>query len=496
MRAFQARFQAGQLKKQHRVLRVLQKEVLNVFNLNLGIFNLGIQKGNAGIHHLQGTFNLLDLKVHLCQFCTYLRQLQGDGLGVICQRLELLRHLLHGCGNLGDCLGFSVVQGFLGIFQRNLALQQLNPAHLQLQLPVFEGFLVVGNLLFAVFQLPIGIPQLVVGFVNTVIICLCAVLIFFPAVLVAILRLLADFLEAFLSQRLNFRFQLLGSCIHGVIIGFGINLIVPGQGHVNFRIVVCIHSFFRDKHDVVDGTAAYGGAAEIHVHVQRRAYKAHHGEGLLREAFQAVFIIGIGNDNLRSDIRRGSVEAIKKALSGIFRPAAFQQDQFINGFGNGIEPENGVFPIGAPHNIIRVEYPLHLGKAGNLAHFFHLLPSPAIGAGQTQVKEILRVGISLTSGHHVRFGHFEAHKNTGTQSNDHGNGDVPSQGLFYGTGQIRPHCISLFHHSISEISIGCSFFSTDTTVPLRTRMTRSAMAVSAPLWVMIMMVMPVRRPVS
>ena len=189
--------------------------------------------------------------------------------------------------------------------------------------------------------------------------------------------------------------------------------------------------------------------------------------------------------------------AVDQALIRLHRESAAPKRQPVHLLRDRIEPVHRIilFRTGAG-NGIDVDNALSIHHALQPRNGIKLLLRPAIGADQAQVKHILRIHIFLARGHHIRFGHQQTHEHTGAQSYDCNDCKIASQGFQNGLQQIFAHRIFLHYHSISAIFWGFSLIFTDVTVPLRTLITRSAMAVSAPLWVMMITVMPVFRPVS
>ena len=90
----------------------------------------------------------------------------------------------------------------------------------------------------------------------------------------------------------------------------------------------------------------------------------------------------------------------------------------------------------------------------------------------------------------------QARKKAGPQHNDSQDGQISSRRPKDRPERILAERGLAFYHSISSMGMGFSFSSTALTVPFLTRTTRSAIAVRALLWVMMITVIPVSRPVS
>ena len=123
----------------------------------------------------------------------------------------------------------------------------------------------------------------------------------------------------------------------------------------------------------------------------------------------------------------------------------------------------------------------------------HVLPGEAQGGAQLKVKkvglaEVVRAGLGHGGARQPQTG-----EKPDAQGHDGQNGQKPPKGV----PQLPPVVLAPGrtpdHHSISSTGITWSFFFTELMVPERTRMTRSAMAVSAELWVMMTTVMPCSR---
>ena len=118
----------------------------------------------------------------------------------------------------------------------------------------------------------------------------------------------------------------------------------------------------------------------------------------------------------------------------------------------------------------------------------------AEGGNDLIIVERRPVKIGVRSLHDCIARHPEAGKEACTEQND-----TEDRKITTGRPEDLPDVIfsdRRSYHSISSIGTGCGLISMPLTVPFLIWTTRSAMAVSALLWVMIMTVIPVFLPVS
>ena len=266
---------------------------------------------------------------------------------------------------------------------------------------------------------------------------------------------------------------------------------------MNLRVVAHIEGIFRHKEVIGNAAAAHRSIASGIVHIQRCAHQTHNGKAILGQLVQGGRGIVVGNHHCLADGVLFVPEAVCQALVGCGGHSALQEHQLVNLAGEGIKAVDGrLRPLLLVHNQIGVKYALCHLHPRELRNGRQLFLVPSVGAEQTQIEHILRIRIGLAGGHHVHFCGTQAHKDACSQSNDHGDGNIAPQGFDNRPAEIPPHHISPHYHSISAMSIGCSLISMLQTVPFFTRITRSAIAVRALLWVMITTVMPVFLPVS
>ena len=272
-----------------------------------------------------------------------------------------------------------------------------------------------------------------------------------------------------LRQFLNSGFNAFCSSIHGIVIRIAVNLVIPGNGDIDLGIVIHIQRFRQDIEIVIQCAVADSSRTTVHVHVQGAGDITHNREFLLCDGIQRIFLIVSGNCNGFADYRIVHMIAVDETFIGSFRHTAANEPEHVQSFGHRIKTVGGSLLSAAEvRQQIHICNPFRILNSVHSGNLVHMVFVPSIHADQTQIEHIQIIQMLLTCGNHIRLSHQQAHKHTGTQSNDHDNGQIPPEGSQYGLGEIFAHCISSHYHSISAISTGCSFLVTDVTVPLLT----------------------------
>ena len=350
----------------------------------------------------------------------------------------------------------------LPFFQRGFSV-------FQLLLGLCQGLFGFLNCLLTILQLLPGIRQLLQGICLFPLIIRFSLPVFLLTVQKSLLRLLLGRLQALLRKGCQQRLDYIGGIGQGIVIYLRIGGIVPLDGGMNLRIISNIKGFFRNKEIIGDSAAANGGIAPVGVHIQRRTHEANDGEFSLGQLVKGGIGIIIRHGNRFADDLFSVVEAVCQAFVRCLRHSALQQHQAVDFLRDGIEAVDRRFiPTLTLSNQVGIENALGLFDARQPGNRLQLGFVPAIGGKQPQVKHILGVHIFPPRFHHIRFGGAQTHKHTGAQGNNHGNGDITPEGFGDGAPQIPAHHISFHYHSISEISMGCSFFSMPQTVPFFT----------------------------
>ena len=466
---------------------------LNLGHLLLQCRQLLLQLGKGGVI-LRQSFNLCLQRINLALH----RRLTGNCL--VIRRLQLgilLIQLVFCCFDHRFCFCFFRCQLLFGSSNLSTGNFDLLSAFFDFPSGVNQLLTIVLQLLLCVFQLSFRIGQFLFGFRLSVFVFFQTVQVFLIAFIIFFFRFCFHFGKTFFCQPLCLRFQGVYGSIQGVIVLVSVDFIVTGDGQIDFGKIVHIEGALGNVIVVFQTAAAYRGGTPVHIHVQRCGNTSNNGEGLIAQAIHRIFvIIGRQRDSLPQHVL-SPVESICQTFVIRLRHPTAAQGNLIDILGNGIEAVYAIFPILAGFcDQIHPDRAFSLGDTLQLLYLVHILLSPAIAADQTDVEHILLVGKILPRGNHVGFGHQKADKQPRAQSDDRGNGSISSEGLDNGLAQIPAHGISFHHHSISAMFCGCSFCVTEKTVPFLTRITRSAIAVKALLWVMMITVIPVLRPVS
>ena len=408
----------------------------------------------------------------------------------------LLRKLLLRAGKLRIGLRFLLLKLY---FPRSQLLQpcvNLRLRRLQLGLPLIPLLLLALQLSLAFIQLRFGGLKLLQRLLALRLILLKALVICRLSVLQLLPRLRLYGLIPALRQLFRQRFQGVRHVGQKLII-LGI---VKGIIFIQFQSDLCIYPI-QIKRTVCDiqirrqGALSQRGAAPFKIHKNRGAAQADNGKFFHRQAVPRILFIGLGQGQGLSNVRVCIVEAVRQALSCPLRPPARLQLRHAD-LRRQTEQAKGQIVLGVltAQKHIQGDGALRRSNPRLLRQRLHSLPGVSICVENPQIKQGLRVYVILRRRHHVAFGGTQSHQKTGAQRNDRQNGQIPTQRLLNGAAEVSPHGPA--HHSISETGWGVGLIRDSTTVPFFTRTTRSAMAVSAELWVMIKTVMPVLRPVS
>ena len=272
---------------------------------------------------------------------------------------------------------------------------------------------------------------------------------------------------------------------------------LPGQGQIDLRVKFLLDAVHGDVAIGADGAAADGGGAPLHVQIHGGADGSHDGVDLVTEGLQGGLGVVLGDVEGLADDGLVKEVALHHALIRGGRHPSVLQGGAVEPLGDGHELEDRVLVVAHMYQHIQGNRALGIGNTVEPGEGEHIIVRPAVAVYHLQIEHILLIRVVLHRGDHVHLGHLQTGEQSRTQGDDGDDGDVSADGMADGLGQISPHhVLSSHYHSISEISWGLGLTVTEATVPLWTRMTRSAMAVRAALWVMMMMVMPVLRPVS
>ena len=466
-------------------------------HLGLGLIQLPgplLQFGLAGLELVLGVlqlgFGLLDGHIGIVQLFLVIVDLR---LGV----LQLLQTVL--------VFPLAVPQLLQRVGQIGFAVLQLPEGVLQLPLALFIVRQAVGIFLFAVLQFPEGVVQLLLalgGLVGQ----------FLPGV---IQLLLGVFPETVGPDVLLGLCQLLYPLLnreHQVIIvpGEGLGLQAVLHRHVKVGVIVHVqHAVIHIDH-AADGAVAHGGAAPLDQgDVVAAGDHAHDGEpgmgkNLLRGFVPVILVFQRQHLQRGAHVQGGLAQAGAQdhhALIVGLGPAALHQLRTVHQ--GGVVPFPGGDTVEAGHQrVAGIQRHLPVGAAGGHDGPDPLHPGEGLRvavfqtqrAHHAQVIEVALVVQFADGVAHVRRGGQQPRQKAGAQRHDEKDRQKTAEAAPDGP-EVRLEK-RLFYHSIISTGMGSALTSLLTMRPLLTRMTRSAMAVRAVLWVMTTTVLPVWRQVS
>ena len=438
-------------------------------------------------------------------------------------------------------LGFAGVQlGLTGI-QLLLSRIQLRPPFIQFLLSRFQNA-------ESLFQLPLGVLDLHIGIVQFLLsvgdlylgigdllqpvrIFQLAVLQFFQSVsqlLLALGSLVSKLLFGFVQLLLGIPAESVGA---DVLLGFGQSLhrllyggnqivISLGEGlglvsalhhGINVGVIIGVDHIILHIDDDANRAVAQRGAAPLHHgNIGAAGSNAHNGELLLGKGLLRGFII-LGIVILRRQQGQHLTDA-QRALIDFF---ALFDDTFIGRLG-----PTALGQFAAVHKGAILSFPVcdgmeaaHQRVAGSQRqlpiqrfgchdglHAIHSGDGLQIGFLQTQIAcdaQVVQVGFAIQLAHrmaHIGGGGQQTGQKARAQCHDEKNRQKPAEAAPNRAETLLEK--RTLYHSINSTGVGEGLTSLPTIWPLFTRMTRSAMAVRAVLWVMTMTVFPVVRQVS
>ena len=411
-----------------------------------------------------------------------LRQTVLD-LGAVVVQLLLLRV------ELGVGVGFGFGQRRFALGELRLAGFQLRALFLQRLFGILQRLAILRDLRTAAVQLPLGRGQLGLGVraLRTV---------FRLSLVILRLRLrqrlarrvdhavIAD-LCALLQRLRQRRFER----IHLRGVGLGVERPVgTRRADVDLRKIVHGKRVRRRIGKSVDAAAAQRCRAALHVQVQRRGTQTNHGEFLHRKAV----VYGRARD-AQGLAQRVLAEAVRveQAFVRVFRQTARRKLRHADALRQGEELDRPLRAVHLGHGIHRDRAlrRLHAGKPGKIVH---VLLRQAERRDQSEVKELRFLDIIPAGAQHGGLRRLQAAEEAHAQRDDGKDRQKAPQRV-----PQLPQVIfsprAAHHHSISSTGVGRSFVCMDCTVPFLMWITRSAIAVSAELCVMMTTVMPFLR---
>ena len=390
---------------------------------------------------------------------------------------------------------------------------------LQLGAFILEKRLLLIDLLLAVQQLLAGGCKLPVGFLSAVLQLLQAVVVALPSVcqflfavyqlLPAVFQLLLFFLQCLprivkllarlqthrlvtlCGQTLRQRGHVRLGSVHGVVVCIGIYLALGlRKRQVDVRVVIQIVRLRQNAEKARQRAVAHGGAAALEVDIQRRIHKANDGERMRFERVQRILVVFLRDGERPAEHRRVVVPSIEHALVRRLRQTAGANVQQIHLLGHAHAAHGHARIVAGRAHHIPPDRALSLRHTGFTAHGFNVAACKAHRAHQAVIIHILRVGIHVQRVHHRCFCQPESAEKAHAQRHNGKNGEKAPE-RFADLAQCQLQHTP--HHSILSTGVGLALRLTDWMVPLLTRITRSAMPVSAELCVMITTVIPFSR---
>ena len=287
--------------------------------------------------------------------------------------------------------------------------------------------------------------------------------------------------------------------LHGrgvCIILFGVNAPLFVQGEPDFRIVIQIQALFRHIEEGRHLAVADAGGPPLIVQVQGRVRRAHHRE--LRDGKAVQNILGVLPGDLQG-ASQGVIAhnvSVRQTLSRLFRHTSAGQGHGIDRHRELVDLIDRVVRLLlVMEQHVEADAALGFGHAVHFRNRGHVLGLKAQGGQELIVEKGMLIQKHLGCFDHGRLGHLQPREEAGAQGNDAQDGQVPPQAAPDLPDKVFS-CRPTHYHSISWMGMGLGLVSMETTVPFFTWITRSAMAVRAELWVIMMTVMFCFRQVS
>ncbi len=448
----------GILQLPHAVVVRLQAVLvlpLPVGELGQGVRQLGLRLGLAAVVLVPALVQLppgvRQLPLAVVQLLLGVRHLL---LGVV--------HLLLAVGELPQALGvvpaaLLIVPLALGVLRLAVGELPVGVVQLRLRIGALGAVLVpaVGNLPLRVGDLLQGVaPNLVVALLG-------------PPVC------------QLLHRRLD------GVDLVPVLDGVGQGRVVHGEENlvVGLEVEAPLGYVYEPGH----AAPAQGAGTPVVVEVVGGPAQAHHGVRPPVEQIPRLLLVALGHGEHRAQHLLREVAGVGQTLVVRLGHPPGGQGRLVQAGGEGVGPEHHLPARLHLREEVGVHRPpgrRHPVQGGEVVH---VLLGEAQGGEQPEVVEAVLRQVVQPRGHHGRLAGAQPREEAYAQPHDGQNGQIAPQALPdlpQGGAQKRPY------HSISSTGTGRSLISTPVTVPFFTWITRSAMAVRALLWVMMMTVIP------
>ena len=279
-----------------------------------------------------------------------------------------------------------------------------------------------------------------------------------------------------------------------VLVSVGVGRLLVLQSQEDFIVSLKIESVLGYVNEGGHAAAADGACPPLVVEVVGGPGQSYDGILVIAQKLPCVLFVGGGHGQRSADNVHRQIAGVGQALVGGLRhPSGLQMGE-VDAVCKGVGFYHHLLPridfgeeVGG-HRSPGLGYAFHPGEG------IHVLPGEPQRGDQLEIKQGLLVQVFLARSHHVRLAdaqsgeesHAQSHNGQDRQIAAHALADLPQGGSKQ----------RLNHHSISSTGTGWSLTSWEVTVPFFTWITRSAMAVRALLWVMMMTVMPFFRLMS
>ena len=216
-------------------------------------------------------------------------------------------------------------------------------------------------------------------------------------------------------------------------------------------------------------------------------YQPHDGKRMRFERIERIFVIFLRDGERLAQHRFIIPPGIEHTfIVRLRQPARLHVQQVhLLGHAHAAQGHARTLPDSAHH--VGTDCAFGLCYTLRLPHSRNIVAGKAHRAQQAVVIHVLRLGIHIQRVDHRRLGQTQAAEQAHAQRHDRSNRQKSAERVADLAQRQFQHS---HHHSILSTGVGSALQLTDWICPLLTRMTRSAMAVSAELCVMMTTVMP------
>ena len=309
-----------------------------------------------------------------------------------------------------------------------------------------------------------------------------------------LLRVVHQAAVAKVSPRLGLRLQQLLKVGQRSVVFLGVDLARRVDVYEDLREVVQIEAVVGQVDEARKGSRADAGVAALVVQVVGGVGDAHEGVAAVAEHLQRIRVVGLGEQHLAADVRLGEEARVAYHLIVRLRHAPGDQAQAVDILREGVGAQRAVVAVRAGAEEVRPDRALGGVHALQGSKIVLILRCEAQRGNQAVVEQVVFLYVFVAGAHHGGAADAQAAKEAHAQRNDRQYGEITAPVLV--DGPERGFFQRLHYHSISSTGTARSLTRSESTVPLLSSITRSAMAVRAELWVMMMTVMPLLRAVS